>query len=59
MSREQRAAENRRKFPEIARIRDEIARVFGEPVKVVYASNGRETVGKLREPGVSDWRGKR
>lgn len=59
MTRIERAAENRRKFPEIARIRDEIAQVFGEPVKVVYASNGRETVGKPREPGVSEWRGKR
>ncbi len=59
MTRDQKAAENRRKFPEIARIRDEIAQVFGEPVKVVYASNGRESVGTRRAHGVPEWRGKR
>lgn len=45
-----RRAENRKKFPAVTKIVDEFRAAFGEGVKVVWAQEGGNVVGK-KPPG--------
>jgi hypothetical protein len=43
--------DNRNKFPEVAKIVDKFTEIFGK-VKVIYAEEGGNTVGKKAEDGI-------